>query len=1530
MFHEGNNCDDSSTKFLLIPFAIDLYFECFDVNFALTAQIISEKFKEDNFNHLSSKINQIIQNKLNEDSDLNFGLVALLSGILNCTILSQYFIPKMCENFILVFSLVHKLCCIQMNNEFHIHRLLNNYLKLFIDYKDSIQSKRKDCFYNDIVMIFEQTIQIIDNNWESPINGVNSSVKQSFRYLIELWNIYASHHAPLHNLLIGQLRESLNLPYTCKSKYKKLSILMQAISNGNVDVNRINQDLKLPNDIFPCEIPFRYNSNFALQTIQHLSINSLSNSIAEFYKSSISSIVNCYQDECDSKITSLWSELWLSSVAEIFSTENTLLSSSTVVHNTLLAHILPVTIEWIPNSVNVLMKAFTDCTYGQVSVVRIFLEKINCESKHNLLPPPSWLTSLLSSSDDLSRAEGLALLIEEKFITKKDRLVICKFVKQFLLNNLNIDNAAFRQKIICKLEQFYKKLINSLSDRFDSETELEQMNSVDKGILEFIKDTFDILVLSLCPGSSFQRKFTSLSILGSLFELIHKEDTKLTIAHLLSKLSETNRLNSNKPQLSIMKMLLYGQIDKDDKIRRLSCEVLLQYSSSSISSITNDGNSIDRRIIQNVTIWFLKSFRHQECHIGGLLYKYIFCTNFKISNQENVIEPLELISDLIVNASNLFYSEKFRKNLLNSSITDSLHGWILALNQCLTFDSFFEGYISPISGSKTILFDEELKTRIFEPALRLSHDCLDFFLDLLSPVDGADIEVGNFENEDCLEEFSSPSFHQMCLSIKNVLQQGENFNENAEDIFLSNDFQLILSMCWLNIKENSFLQITLTLLFADLLSLAIKSECTPVDLSEKFLLMSPDDLYQIGMKNVALMLKCRHKGVIEACGVSLTKFTRTLLRIQFYLHSLKQLSSSIRQSYRNVLERFIEGILLIVDLTRQSSSTSVTRRSAGLALVVQSILIGEAEAMYLDGIKPLEAKNKTLYERIICSLISSASSPVNLSEEMLVNIQQIDIPQANALHILQSIIKTSALSHLSYKTVEQLFPLSIDGFTSPLWQIRNASLQLFGSCITRMLGQKKRTKNVEAEECGVTITFEEFCARYPTLLNVINSQFEINKTTLLSPMLVPILALLASFTPPTQTVPMSEYNKELVNHLVCLLSNKIWKIRDLAAKSLTNLFSLKDIEDFITNALLSPTLESNYTHGLLCCVSILFELKHNMVRDVEFIKNYRQHFFSRFEHHLNRNKLLVTLGDTIFRQQKAVQAELNGKHNDVLSQIDFSISTKNPFKLIKENISFRISDDVRLDAANNLYQIIVKLILNDKIDQLDTESIEYFFEIMICLFEDEERQVRFVSQKITASLNDSVGDKSGICCQNLSIQHFWNWLSQKPNWWPVLINKVILQIANFRIYLNERLNDSNLVLFEKEEKNVFAEPYLMSFRMFMFLEQISETKPDLIQNFLNQTDLDDFWNDLELACNFFQNKILVETKTLEEELLTQSIWRLPKTFGFTTNLYLTLFLIEKHSKCLNYKKTFDKIQEMFPILPVIRSILKNITFEHIL
>ncbi len=131
-------------------------------------------------------------------------------------------------------------------------------------------------------------------------------------------------------------------------------------------------------------------------------------------------------------------------------------------------------------------------------------------------------------------------------------------------------------------------------------------------------------------------------------------------------------------------------------------------------------------------------------------------------------------------------------------------------------------------------------------------------------------------------------------------------------------------------------------------------------------------------------------------------------------------------------------------------------------------------------------------------------------------------------------------------------------------------------------GNNANSASVEGEHLGsgyiATITFAEFASRYPSLVGVIEGHFagcqqkSASASNDLHPELVPVLALLASFTPIGEAIasntnhllPKQSSSHHLPSHhLTAFLLNRIWKVRMLSARALATLCSTGQLEDYL-------------------------------------------------------------------------------------------------------------------------------------------------------------------------------------------------------------------------------------------------------------------------------------------------------------------------------------------------------------------------------
>ncbi|MPC10267.1 Thyroid adenoma-associated [Portunus trituberculatus] len=95
-----------------------------------------------------------------------------------------------------------------------------------------------------------------------------------------------------------------------------------------------------------------------------------------------------------------------------------------------------------------------------------------------------------------------------------------------------------------------------------------------------------------------------------------------------------------------------------------------------------------------------------------------------------------------------------------------------------------------------------------------------------------------------------------------------------------------------------------------------------------------------------------------------------------------------------------------------------------------------------------------------------------------------DAPQALALHVLQSLVLHSPLSPFLRPHLTSLTSTCLHAFASLSWAIRNAALQLFGSLVSSLVGQKKVRDDTSALN---SLTTPEFVSRHPSLVQLLLS-----------------------------------------------------------------------------------------------------------------------------------------------------------------------------------------------------------------------------------------------------------------------------------------------------------------------------------------------------------------------------------------------------------------------------------------------------------
>lgn len=248
----------------------------------------------------------------------------------------------------------------------------------------------------------------------------------------------------------------------------------------------------------------------------------------------------------------------------------------------------------------------------------------------------------------------------------------------------------------------------------------------------------------------------------------------------------------------------------------------------------------------------------------------------------------------------------------------------------------------------------------------------------------------------------------------------------------------------------------------------------------------------------------------------------------------------------------------------------ITRRSGGLPYLITAVLTAET-----DPKKPL------LYHTFN-TLYKIATSPAVSSAE-----EKLDLPQVHAFNCIKALFIETELSSASAFFVDQALEIAITSFSHPIWSIRNCAVMLFTALQNRLFGTAKVSSSKHVVS---TVPARLFFSKYKTvrqvLLNILQQHVENlksgNSDSSHIETVFPVLSLLARLEGTNGYEGLNEFNPLI---LVCLKS-KIWKTREMAARTLPPLLNEQDIFQFSIELLDAASCKDhNSLHG--ACLAVL-------------------------------------------------------------------------------------------------------------------------------------------------------------------------------------------------------------------------------------------------------------------------------------------------------------------------------------------------------
>ncbi|XP_041856056.1 thyroid adenoma-associated protein homolog isoform X2 [Melanotaenia boesemani] len=985
-----------------------------------------------------------------------------------------------------LFPLVYVLCEEKLDFHYFVLEVLTLWLKRVKECVVDLWKMTAARLLPDNSSLRQQLIHVIWTNAESPVEGVPEFASSAFIQLLNLYEMDCEQFCDAEKTFYATLLQRImKLPREAKAKYHHLSALLPYLDTNMV----LDQYVEIPSHLLKC-----------------LSTNHLSPCGSELYKCLIQQQRRELQKSAsltELDLAGHWAKLWQPVLHEALTSEVTLLQNNGS------THLLPCTLQVFPSSVDHLLASLDPHVPGHLHAWACILSSYRAITGGSpwALQGSSTFETLqlaLGSADDKIRLAALNLLScssKTKDIPTTEELTI---MRRFIPQNLNCESSPFRQHLQAGVRKFLVRI------RDGCLAHIRGPKGKKKGDAAYYQSSQDVLeqrigfvewlsqlpYSSLAPGHSYQRKKTALLLLSAVLETCtdtwspdkKKGQPPANIGTLIKCARQRGQWDffCRTKQLVLISCLE----DSTSEIRELSAGLLLRFFPPSFpADITEVLNLRSKQL--------LCSPRVQEAQMGALMMKVLLQKSgdlledckvyFKGSSGRN--SKSSCVVTCVVKELEQHY-ETAKADMMFAARTKPIHGVLCALQRCLL----------------------EIPNRVCDI---LDHHVITEVLDLLENITLLLLAVLYGDCSTCItKKDAPPSFCDMGNAISSLISQesGAGPADGEECVLLSEEHSLVLTCCWVSLKETGIL-----------LGSLVEKILTETKQSSNHLL-TKQDLIRASKLFKNILLKCRHWGAVEGCSLGFTKFCVSLL-------------SSSDPELKDIPAQMLKQGLEVVQCPR---STSVTRRAAGLPLLILCVVSAEEAS-----------KARPLLTLSMQTLLDTAKTPLDENWD-----QKLDLPQVCAVHTLQALVRGAGLGVAVLRFAPAIAILSLTLLSSPSWAMRNAALQLYSSLCSRMLGQ--RCSSGEAGPTQLSMSPAAFFVHYHGLQLFLlgelrgaaqDLQDPTNNAKLhLQPSLFPILTLLAQLQPGVQD--STETLLDFLPPLLQLSASPIYSVRVMASKAL--------------------------------------------------------------------------------------------------------------------------------------------------------------------------------------------------------------------------------------------------------------------------------------------------------------------------------------------------------------------------------------------
>ncbi|XP_053978286.1 uncharacterized protein LOC128876172 [Hylaeus volcanicus] len=758
------------------------------------------------------------------------------------------------------------------------------------------------------------------------------------------------------------------------------------------------------------------------------------------------------------------------------------------------------------------------------------LQKMASEMRIDL-PQKSTIECYINHKEDIVRLNGFAIYcykVNDLYDENRDRFFP---IRNFLWHNANATTVHMRDGIV----KYFKILYTNILKMCDTNPDcLDDVYYITHWLHEFLLDCFEI-------GSCYQRKKLGLNLYKAILSFSNEngsnksnniENTSCTLLlqkHL--KATENWKFTNKQSLFALLKLVLDSALD----VKQLSTCIILEYFDKDI--LTN----LEFQVLYRVALKHCNSSKFYEIESGAAL----------VSVLANWLPIDALQSTLAICDRNKHKNcnsyTRYSEFLLNES-ANQLAQMKTDILKAIVQNKPFYGMLTALLN---IAFQNGpeycyLTAEFVEKILHLLENATNFFLSVLS---------SKSENT----EYSS-SFAEMGLAIDEAIKNSEVNNINFDELNLTPAHHVLISCIWMSLK----------------VICEMACEIGVLMYSDETVKCSTDII-------VTILLRCRHKGVVEAAGTAIGHLTRCLCK---------------ETKYCDLPKIHVSRILENGDM----HSLNITRRGAGLSIMFHKIVVSD------------NRRDRPILHFAVQKLLDLLN---NFADASLNNVEsQHDSPWARRLHFLRTLVADKEIHAQLIPYMQRISLICFRYLESEIWTIRNAGLQLFGAIVPRLAGQSCG----EAFDFGNGYPINHFVTHYPVLADYVMKELHNFSSTFMNfstalylhSNIVHILILLSKYS--NSGCNLIDYSsKEFVSkvkHLIrTLFNNPVLYVRLLAAKAYAALTDFLSIESeiMVLKHEVSSSRNANFIHGYLLTMKYLKEKLSFEIDNINLKLNSRQY-----------------------------------------------------------------------------------------------------------------------------------------------------------------------------------------------------------------------------------------------------------------------------------------------------------------------------------